>query len=75
MNPCVCVENKLKNLEELSSGWKGEYINSISIAYGAETCNDVKDIETILTLADKKNVREKACHAQKFAKKHMMAKM
>ena len=50
----------LERLAEVSSGWKGRFINGVSLSCGVETNQDCTDIEAIVKEADRKMYAEKS---------------
>ena len=64
---CVIMERTLpeamhclERLAEVSSGWKGRFINGVSLSCGVETNQDCTDIEAIVKEADRKMYAEKS---------------
>ena len=63
---CVIVSGKmdealrcLKRLEEVTAGWKGKYIDGISVSCGVEPCEGHADIDSVVQEADRKMYEQK----------------
>lgn len=53
-DPKVDVGKCLKQLEKICADWKGQYVDCISISYGAASTEDFPDFNSILKTADQR---------------------
>ena len=51
-DPKTDVAEKLKTLQQLSAGWKGRFVNGISISAGYASAEGSTDIEAVMKAAD-----------------------
>ena len=58
-DPAYDVEAALNRLQELSAGWKGEYINGVSISAGTAEAEESSSIDTVVKAADQKMYENK----------------
>lgn len=50
----VDIGECLKRMEECCAGWKGEYVNKVSVSYGYADSKEFSDIDSIEKAADER---------------------
>lgn len=53
-DPAMDAEECLRRMTECCTGWKGEYVNGVSISYGYADTSEFKDIDSIQKAADQR---------------------